>query len=74
MLTERTAHLERLAEVDLLDPLGHNNPQAYRRDRRKDMLLQENGYMVLRFLASDVGTHLDDVLDAIVRALVKRQP
>jgi very-short-patch-repair endonuclease len=43
----------------------------YRRDRRKDMLLQENGYMVLRFLAEDVGKRLDEVLDAILRALLK---
>jgi len=28
---------------------------AYRRDRRKDQVLQENGYFVLRFLAEDVG-------------------
>jgi very-short-patch-repair endonuclease len=42
---------------------------AYRRDRRKDILLQENGYFVLRFLAEDVGQHLDTVLDAILRAL-----
>jgi superfamily II DNA or RNA helicase/very-short-patch-repair endonuclease len=28
---------------------------SYRRDRRKDLLLQENGYRVLRFLAEDVG-------------------
>ena len=33
--------------------------EAYRRDRRKDLLLQENGYFVLRFLAEDVGKHLD---------------
>jgi superfamily II DNA or RNA helicase/very-short-patch-repair endonuclease len=46
---------------------------AYRRDRRKDLLLQENGYFVLRFLAEDVGTHLDDVLDAILRMLAHRQ-
>jgi very-short-patch-repair endonuclease len=46
---------------------------AYRRDRRKDLLLQENGYFVLRFLAEDVGTHLDDVLDAILRTLAHRQ-
>ncbi len=46
-----------------------DNPQAYRRDRRKDMLLQEQGYFVLRFLAEDVGKKLDDVLDAILRAL-----
>jgi hypothetical protein len=42
---------------------------AYRRDRRKDVLLQENGYFVLRFLAEDVGKCLDTVLDAILRAL-----
>ena len=36
---------------------------AYRRDRRKDQLLQENGYLVLRFLADDVGKDLDRVLD-----------
>jgi superfamily II DNA or RNA helicase/very-short-patch-repair endonuclease len=42
---------------------------AYRRDRRKDRLLQENGYFVLRFLAEDVGRDLDHVLDAILRAL-----
>lgn len=29
--------------------------RGYRRDRRKDQLLQENGYFVLRFLAEDVG-------------------
>jgi len=46
---------------------------AYRSDRRKDMLLQENGYFVLRFLAEDVGVHLEDVLDAILRTLVHRQ-
>ncbi len=45
---------------------------AYRRDRRKDQLLQENGYLVLRFLAEDVGRELDLVLDAISRALSHR--
>jgi very-short-patch-repair endonuclease len=42
---------------------------AYRRDRRKDMLLQENGYLVLRFLAEDVCERLNDVLDGILRAV-----
>lgn len=46
------------------------DPEAYRRDRRKDAALQEEGYFVLRFLAEDVGSHLDKVLDAILRALV----
>ena len=45
---------------------------AYRRDRRKDQLLQENGYFVLRFLAEDVGKALDTVLDTILRALSHR--
>lgn len=49
------------------------SPEAYRRDRRKDYLLQENGYLVLRFLAEDVGRHLDDVIDAILRALQHRR-
>jgi len=48
------------------------DPVAYRRDRRKDQLLQENGYFVLRFLAEDVGRELDSVLDAILRSLSHR--
>jgi very-short-patch-repair endonuclease len=47
--------------------------EAYRRDRRKDVLLQENGYFVLRFLAEDLGMHLDAVLDAILRSLSHRR-
>src|SRR4030095_12331186 len=47
------------------------DPVAYRRDRRKDQLLQENGYFVLRFLAEDVGKELDAVLDAILRVLAR---
>jgi very-short-patch-repair endonuclease len=46
---------------------------AYRRDRRKDHLLQENGYLVLRFLSGDVGKDLNAVLDAILRSLAHRQ-
>ncbi len=67
-------------EVDLLYAGGHlaieldgaqhlANADAYRRDRRKDLLLQENGYIVLRFLAEDVGKQLDAVLDAILRTV-----
>jgi very-short-patch-repair endonuclease len=47
---------------------------AYRRDRRKDQMLQENGYFVLRFLADDVGKDLDLVLDTILRTLSNRLP
>ena len=46
---------------------------AYRRDRRKDLLLQENGYFVLRFLAEDAGKRLDEVLDMILRVLAHQR-
>jgi superfamily II DNA or RNA helicase/very-short-patch-repair endonuclease len=45
---------------------------AYRRDRRKDALLQQHGYFVLRFLAEDAGKQLDYVLDTIQGALAQR--
>lgn len=44
----------------------------YRSDRRKDMLLQENGYIVLRFLAEVVSKRLDVVLDTVLRVLINR--
>ncbi|MCF7853142.1 MAG: endonuclease domain-containing protein [Simkaniaceae bacterium] len=46
-----------------------SSANAYRRDRRKDALLQENAYIVLRFLTEDLGKHLDDVLDIILWVL-----
>lgn len=58
--------------VELDGPQHLADPVAYRRDRRKDQLLQENGYLVLRFLAEDVGKELDLVLDSILRALSHR--
>ncbi|TAG09114.1 MAG: DUF559 domain-containing protein [Verrucomicrobia bacterium] len=54
-------------ELDGEQHLG--DVDAYRRDRRKDMLLQENGYLILRFLTTDLGKNLDRVLDTIHRAL-----
>jgi superfamily II DNA or RNA helicase len=58
-------------ELDGAQHLG--DPIAYRRDRRKDQLLQENGYFVLRFLAEDVGKNLNLVLDAILSAVSRRR-
>jgi very-short-patch-repair endonuclease len=53
-----------------LDGSQHlSDAEAYRRDRRKDRLLQQNGYLVLRFLAEDVGKDLDGVLDSILQSL-----
>ncbi len=69
-------------EIDLLstehriaieiDGPQHLTPEHYRRDRRKDALLQTNRYLILRFLAEDLGKHLDAVLDAVLRAVAAR--
>ena len=67
-------------EVDLLCPEARlvialdgsqhlGAPEAYRRDRRKDPLLQENRHFILRFLAADAGKEPDRVLDTILRVL-----
>jgi len=59
--------------IELDGPQHLADVDAYRCDRRKDALLQENRYFVLRFLAEDVGKNLDQVLEAILRALAHRQ-
>ena len=59
-------------EIDGLQHLG--SVEAYRRDRRKDMLLQENGYFVMRFLYDDVLSNLDYVLNAVLWEVRRRQP
>jgi very-short-patch-repair endonuclease len=43
--------------------------EAYRRDRRRDAMLQKNGYFVLRFLAEDAGKRLDHILDTILATI-----
>ncbi len=59
--------------VELDGPQHLMDPATYRRDRRKDLLLQENGYLVLRFLAEDVGKDLNLALDTVLRALSRRR-
>jgi very-short-patch-repair endonuclease len=64
---------EDLRIVVELDGAQHlSNAEAYRRDRRRDRELQQNGYLVLRFLAEDVARDLDLVLDSILQSLVSR--
>ena len=65
------ADLRIAVEVDGAQHLA--DAVAYRRDRRKDRLLQENGYLVLRYLAEDVAKDLDSVLDGILRSLTARR-
>lgn len=69
-------------EVDLLAPsirlavevdgyYHFQNADAYRRDRRKDLLLQQHGYLVMRVLAEDVVERLDALLAAIGTAVAR---
>jgi superfamily II DNA or RNA helicase len=71
-------------EVDLLDRKSrlaieidgiHHfaGEDAWRRDRRKDFLLQRFGYLVLRFLAADVTRRLGEILDTISIAVRSRE-
>jgi very-short-patch-repair endonuclease len=68
------------AEVDLLsrqdevaievDGYHHfQDPVAYRRDRRKDLLLQAHGYAVLRFLAEDIERDAGQAVRAVLELL-----
>lgn len=56
--------------VEVDGPFHFLDDDAYRRDRRKDVLLQRAGYLVLRALATDVVERLEEVLDSIL-ALVR---
>jgi hypothetical protein len=70
----------RMIEVDLaarslnlvieIDGYHHfQDPEAFRRDRRKDLELQKRGYLVLRVLADDVVERLEEVLDTMIEAV-----
>lgn len=45
-----------------IDGKGHNGKEAYLRDRKKEMKLQELGWIVLRFTNQEVMTNLSTVL------------
>ncbi len=58
--------------VELDGPQHLADEEAWRRDRRKDAILQQHGYFILRFLATDAGKQLDAVLDTILSTLTPR--
>jgi very-short-patch-repair endonuclease len=45
---------------------------AYRRDRRKDLLLQTQGFVVIRVLAEDVMRDARPAVNAVCQALAYR--
>jgi len=64
------ATTELVIEIDGAQHLG--DAKAYRRDRRKDALLQSHGFFVLRFLDDDLGKHLDLVLETVLQTMATR--
>jgi hypothetical protein len=73
----------RAAEVDLLAPAARVaieidgrfhflDAERFRRDRRKDLALQVHGFLVLRFLADDVVSRLEEILSTVVDAIARR--
>lgn len=63
---------EKRLAVEIDGAFHFADAEHYRRDRRKDFLLQKNGYLVLRFLAEDVTRRLGLVVDEINSALELR--
>ena len=61
--------VERKLAVEIDGAFHFDDAERYRRDRRKDYLLQKNGYLVMRFLADDVTHRLPRVIDDIHAAL-----
>ncbi len=56
-----------------LDGYYHfQSSDSYRRDRRKDIALQQAGFWVLRFLSEDVIARLEEILATIDQALSLR--
>ena len=53
-----------------LDGAQHlQDESAWRSDRQKDLLLQRHGYLVMRFLTTDIAKELAAILDSIVATL-----
>ncbi|WP_095957718.1 endonuclease domain-containing protein [Corallococcus macrosporus] len=74
----------RALEVDLLCRALHlaveidgyfhfRSPDGFRRDRRKDVALQRAGYWVVRFLADDVVTRLEEILETLDTLIATRR-
>jgi hypothetical protein len=74
----------RAAEIDLLargdriaieiDGAHHfDDLECYRRDRRKDLQLQTQGFVVVRLLAEDVMRDVQSAVNAVCQALAYRQ-
>jgi len=67
-LTDQNSSIDRIA-IEIDGAFHFETDENYRRDRRKDFLLQRHGYLVIRFLAEDVTRRIGDVLETVFAAL-----
>lgn len=51
----------------------HSEPEVFRKDRRRQNRLLLDGWLVLRYAASDVYRHLDEIADETVGVVRKRR-
>lgn len=64
---------ERLGIAIEVDGHYHQSPQAQERDRKKDELLRQNGYTVLRVEISELSRGLTGVIDRILFTVRERK-
>ena len=74
----RAAEVDLLSRVDAIaievDGIHHfADPDCYRRDRRKDVLMQIQGYLVIRVLAEDILRDPREAVNQVVMALTFRR-
>ena len=63
---------DQLLAVEVDGPHHFGDLDAWRRDRKKDLILQIGGWLVVRALASDVMNSLDSVEETVLEALRSR--
>jgi very-short-patch-repair endonuclease len=62
-----------LLAIEIDDWFHYRDPQAYHRDRIKDVWLQRAGFFVMRFLVDDVEERLQQTVDEIALGLAGRR-
>jgi len=52
--------------------IWHNNPEKIARDKRRDVELAANGWVILRFTDKELNDHAQDVMNVIMQAIRKK--
>ena len=52
--------------------IWHNNPEKIAKDKRRDIELASNGWIIVRFTDKELNDHPQDVLNVIMQAIRKK--